>query len=211
MIITAISTQKCNENRVNVSIDGKYRFSLDICQLIELSIKVGNDYSEQEIAKFENESQFGKTYNRTLEYCFVRPHSAREIKDYLYRKTRPTLTKDGKIKPGITSDIAERVFDRLKQKGYIDDVKFASLWIENRSLRKGSSRKKLIYELRLKGVEGSTIDKVLAETSRDDDIEVQKIIDKKKCRYPDVNKLTAYLARQGFSYETIKRALSQND
>ncbi len=89
MKITAISAQARNPDRVNVSVDGKYRFSLDIAQVVELGVKVGREYSEEELAELETESQFGKLYARALEYCLMRPHSAREVRDYLQRKTRP--------------------------------------------------------------------------------------------------------------------------
>ena len=60
MRITDISLQAKNPNRVNISVDGKYRFSLDVFQVGELGIKKNNDYSEAEIVGFETESQFGK-------------------------------------------------------------------------------------------------------------------------------------------------------
>lgn len=208
MKVTAISVQTHNDNRVNISIDGKYRFSLDIFQLTALSIKIGNDYNESEIIKFEGESSFGKAYGRALEYCLMRPHSSHEIKDYLYRKTKSTLDKNGKIKPGITTEIAARVFDRLLEKGYIDDTKFANYWVENRLLTKGASRRKLFSELRVKGVDNTIIERALVNTERNDIDEVKKIITKKRSRYSDDSKLTMYLARQGFSYDTVKQALA---
>ena len=41
--------------------------------------------------------------------------------------------------------------------------------------------------------------------------EIQKIIAKKAKKYADEKKLVAYLARQGFSYDEIKRALSKDE
>ena len=212
MKITAISAQVRNPDRVNVSIDGTYRFSLDIFQLTELGIKVGRELSEAEVAEFEDESSFGKLYARTLEYTMLRPHSAREIKDYLWRKTRATKYKSrktGEIKErdGVSQSIADRVFDRLSDKGYIDDEKFARYWVENRHQTKGASRRKLTAELHAKGVDSSIIDSVLQDSRRNDEDELAKIIAKKRPRYPDEQKFIAYLARQGFSDDDIKQAL----
>jgi regulatory protein len=139
MKITSISAQKRDKDRVNVSVDGKYRFSLDVFQLVDLGIKVGKEYTEDELVALEEESQFGKLYMRALEYCLVRPHSQRELKDYLYRKTRDTRTKTGDIRKGVSVALTERVFNRLQEKSYIDDDKFAAYWVENRNLRKGVS------------------------------------------------------------------------
>lgn len=113
MKITSISTQRRNKNRVNVSVDGKYRFSLDSYQLIELGVKVGREYDEKELVSLEQESQFGKIYGRALEYCLMRPHSVREVQQYLYKKTRPKRDKTGELRPGIAPEITARVFDNF--------------------------------------------------------------------------------------------------
>ena len=209
MKITAISAQVKDKNRVNISVDGKYRFSLDVYQLVDLGIKIGREYEEFELVALEQESQFGKVYGRALEYCLSRLHSAREVRDYLYRKTRPTRTKLGQIKAGISPEITSRVFDRLVEKKIIDDEKFARYWIENRSITKGSSIRKLTNELRIKGVQIDIIEKTLNETDRNDETEIQKIIAKKRNLYPDDHKLMTYLARLGFSYDDIKQSLNK--
>jgi regulatory protein len=211
MKITAITAQQKDKNRVNVMVDGKYRFSLDIFQYADLGIKIGKDYTDEELTLLETESQFGKVYGRALEYCLMRPHSSREVKDYLYRKTRDVRTKTGEMKKGVAPEITQRVFDRLVEKGYIDDEKFARYWVENRNMTKGASRRKLQAELRAKGVESGIIERYLTESMRSDEGELEKIIAKKRNRYPDDQKLMQYLARQGFSYDDIKQALSSDD
>lgn len=211
MKITAISAQKRDNNRVNVSVDGKYRFSLDVYQLVELGVKVGREYDEAELTALEQDSQFGKLYGRALEYCLMRPHSAREVKDYLYRKTRSTRDKTGEVKPGVSPEITLRVYDRLLDKGYINDTKFTKYWVENRSLTKGASLRKLTSELRSKGVDSAIIEQAFSETERNDGDEIQKIILKKRSHYPDDQKLIAYLARQGFNYDEIKKAIDSSD
>ena len=213
MKITDITQAVRNPDRVNISVDGKYRFSLDMYQLSSLGLKIGREYSEAELDELETESQFGKLYARALEYCLMRPHSKKEVRDYLWRKTRETKYKSrqtGEIKSraGVSQEIADRVFDRLVEKGYLDDEKFTRFWIENRNQTKGSSLRKLTNELRVKGVESSIIDQVLAESSRNDSDEIAKIIAKKRSKYPEEQKLIAYLARQGFSYDEIKTALA---
>lgn len=211
MKITDISLQANNNDRVNVSIDGQYRFSLDIYQVGELGIKVGKEYSETELAEIETESQFGKLYSRALEYTMLRPHSAKEVRDYLWRKTRTTKYKsrkgDIRERAGVSQEIADRVYGRLVEKGYIDDEKFTRYWIENRNQTKGASRRKLVSELRIKGVEQGIIDTYLAESERTDEGELKKVIAKKRSKYPDNQKFMQYLARQGFSYDDIKTAL----
>ncbi len=210
MKITDISLQAKNKDRVNISVDGKYRFSLDVFQVGELGLKLEKEFSEEELLTFEQESQFGKLYGRALEYCFMRTHSAKEVRDYLRRKTIARRDKSGELRPGINKDITDRVFARLSEKGYIDDEKFARFWVENRNQSKGTSVRRLIAELRSKGVAQVTIDLALADTPRDEKEDLRKIIAKKANRYDDDQKLIAYLARQGFSYDLIKETLNES-
>lgn len=214
MKITAITVQQKDPNRVNVMVDGKYRFSLDIVQVGDLNVRVGNDYTEAQLEELLKESEFGKVYARALEYCLIRPHSGREVRDYLRRKmlsrkVRNRRTGELTEQPGISLEVTERVYERLLMRGYINDEKFALYWIENRNITKGTSLRKLRAELRAKGVDGLIIDTLLQETERNDVKELKKVIEKKQKRYPDQQKLMLYLSRQGFSYDDIRQALSE--
>ena len=215
MKITSISAQIRNPDRVNVSIDGKYRFSLDISQVTDLGIKVGREVGEAELEALETESQYGKLYARGLEYSLMRPHSVREVRDYLYRKTLTTKYKNrrGEIaeKAGYSPALADRVLKKLQHKGYVDDEQFARWWVEGRNLNRGTSLRKLSAELRAKGVSSTIVEQALGESARNDADELTKLIAKKRHRYDDDQKLLAYLARQGFSYDDIKNALEVYD
>lgn len=213
MKVTAITVQQKNPHRVNVMIDGVYRFSLDIAQVGTLGVKVGQEFTDEELARIEGESEFGKLYARALEYCLLRPHSAREVKDYLWRKTRPTKYKSRKTgelreRAGVSIDITERVFERLVEKGHVSDEKFAKFWVENRNLSKGVSRRKITAELQAKGVANDVISEALTQSSRDDTNELQKVVAKKAAKYPDTQKFIQYLMRQGFRYDDIRHALT---
>lgn len=203
MKITAIKAQKNNDARVNVFIDGGYSFSLDISQLVEMGLKVGRDVSKSDMTKFANESEFGKLYSRSLKYCLDRPRSMLEIKKYLLRRT----FTDKKNGVSFSDEIVSRVIDRLIEKRYIDDFKFASFWVENRMVRRGISRLKLTAELRGKGVRNEIIEQVLRESDRDEIIELKKVIEKKRSKYGDEKKLIQYLVRLGFNYDDVKNSL----
>jgi regulatory protein len=212
--ITHLSAQVRNPDRVNVSIDGKYRFSLDISQITDLGVKVGRELEEAELAELETEGLFGKLYARALEYSLMRPHSVREVRDYLYRKTLTTKykTKKGEIKErqGYSPTLTTRVLQKLQQKNYVNDEKFARWWIETRHQNQGSSLRKLRSELAAKGVSSNIIEGVISQTDRTDDDEITKMIAKKRQKYTDEHKLMQYLVRQGFSYQQVRDALDKN-
>ncbi len=210
MKITKLTAQVKNPDRINVFIDDKFRFGLDISQIVDLGLKVGLEIDENQLAELEIESQFGKLYAQALNYCFIRPRSEREVRDYLWKKSQPKLLKSGKKTAGLPPELADRVVKRLLEKAYLDDVKFTTWWVENRFAKKGVSRRRLEQDLRRKGVADNIIKQALSESTRDDQAEFQKMLRKKRARYNDDQKLIAYLVRQGFNYDDVRQAVADD-
>ena len=210
MKITAITPQVRDKDKINLLLEGKFFCSLYISQIYELNIKLNVDYSDDFLAEIKKASEFGKIYNKALNYCLMRPHSEKELKDYLYKKSLSKKDKNGNILPGISSELGEFVIKRLKEKGYIDDKKFAKFWIDSKLNHAGISRKKISYDLMRKGVSQTVIDEMLA-LMLDEDSEFDKIIAKKKSKYTDSKKLIAYLISKGFKYSDIKSKLTLSD
>ena len=192
--ITDIRQAVKNENRVNVFVNKKYSFSLDVTQLVDLKLKVGAKISEEELAEYKKLSEFGKLYQRTLEWVLVRPRSEKETFDYLYKKI---------YEKKLDKNYINKIIERLKNKKYLDDEYFAEYYVENRFVKKGISARRMKMELMKKGIKKEIIEKVLGDSVRNDEDEILKIIAKKRARYDD-EKLIQYLCRQGFSYELAR-------
>ncbi len=210
MKITAINLQVRDQNRVNVSVDGVFLCSLDIAQIIDLGLKVGLEIDDTDVESLKSQSEFGKYYQRALEFCLMRPRSKREVSEYLYKKTMSKIDKLGKLRNGMNPSQKEPIIGRLVDKGYVDDFKFAKYWVQNRFLKKGLSQRRLSFELSKKGIAAEIIEQVLGDSDRNDQTEIQKIIVKKRNKY-DEKGLMSYLSRQGFSYSDIKSALEKTD
>lgn len=220
--ITKISQQVKRPDRFSVYVNEKYSFSLNEYQLANSGLRSGKVLSKDELENFANESQFGKAYERTLNYVMIRPRSEKEIKDYLtrtflYPKPKVFTDKSGKrhIKPQSVDKeqiklMIERVMQRLSEKGYINDESFAKSWVTSRQLHKTSSIRRLQQELYAKGISSDIISSVLEDSDLDDRNNLKEVIIKKRrlSRYQDNTKLMQYLLRQGFSYEDIKEELS---
>ncbi|MBR0465655.1 RecX family transcriptional regulator [Candidatus Saccharibacteria bacterium] len=204
MIITELKQGVKNPNRVNVFVDSKYAFSLDVVQVVDYKLKVGREITGDELAELKKASEFGKLYQRALEKALTRPHSEREMRDYLFRKLKNSSSDTLKaVRPSLRSseefsEFSDAILQRLISKGYVNDRRFAEFWVENRFVKKGVSKKRLSMELMKKGVARDIIDEVL--DGRNDEEEILKIIAKKRNKYDD-EKLISYLVRQGFSYQ----------
>ena len=212
--ITDLKQGVKNPNRVNVFVGDKFAFSLDVAQVVDLGVKVGLVLTEERLAELKKASEFGKLYQRTLEWVLVRPRSEREVRDYLWRKLRKSSSDTLKaVRPSLRfsediSELSQGIIQRLISRGYIDDRRFAEFWVENRFVKKGVSQKRLRMELMKKGIAREIIDEVLS--GRDDEEEIRKMIAKKRAKYDD-DKLIAYLVRQGFSFELVRSLVHEKD
>jgi len=221
--ITKISQQVKRSDRYSIYINEKYSFSLNEYQFANSGLRTGKVLTKDELEKFATESQFGKAYERALNYVLIRPRSQKEISDYLtrtfmYPKPKIFTDKSGKrhIKPQTvdkekTKVMIERVVVRLHEKGYINDEAFTKAWVSSRQLHKKHSLRKLQQELMVKGISQDIIDKVLQEKDIDEKEILNEIIIKKRrqMKYHDDIKLMQYLLRQGFRYDDIKLAIHE--
>lgn len=195
MIITKLSAQVKNTDRANVFVDGKYELSLTIDQILEQKLKNGVELDEVRLKKLHKLSEDGKIQARALEWCLSRPRSAKELKDYLYKK-------------GASTELSDSICKKFAIKNYQNDEYFTKWWIENR-VRKNKSNLSITSELRQKGVNQELIAKNLQLQSDPKERLNQLIITKKlQNKYPDENKLKQYLAGKGFIYSDIVEVLA---
>ncbi|MDX1765712.1 MAG: RecX family transcriptional regulator [Candidatus Saccharimonadales bacterium] len=196
MKITDIKAQQKHQNRVSIDIDGEYSFSLTVWQLGNLKLKIGDELNPAQIEEYKDESNVGKLLDKTLNWLAIRPRSKWEVEDYLSRKTKDL-------------ELRNAVYDRVEQGGYIDDHDFAERWVSNRRLLKPMSKYRIKQELIKKRVPKEVIEDTLSKDETDEVEVAKELIIKRQKRYKDQQKLMAYMSRQGFSYGTIKQALSE--
>lgn len=194
--ITEISQQIKRTDRLSVYLDGKYSFSLAKDQLPQLGLKLGQQLSQEKIDELKGASTFGKLRDQVYNWLSIRLRSRWEVEDYLRHKTED-------------ESLRSRLLSLLEEQGYIDDIKFAGAWIRHRNLIKPMSKRRLKQELLVKRIPMEIIDDSLSEQAIDDQTAIKELIAKRGHRYPDKQKLMAFLARQGFDYGTIKEALNE--
>lgn len=203
MKITQIKQQVKRPDRYSIYVDGKFAFGLSEAGLLSSGLASGQEISEEQFSSLKSDAATDKAYGNALRYVAMRPRSVWEMQQYFMRKK-------------VDEPVAKEIIDRLLAVDLLDDRKFAEAWVANRRLLKPTSRRKLQLELRQKHVAGSIIDAVLAQEAEDADelpdrTALSEIITKKQARYPDQTKFMQYLARQGFGYDDIKRALQSTE
>lgn len=213
--VTKLTPGVRDPNRVNVFLDGQFVLSLDLTQVVEFGLKVRQKVTPERLVELRKASEFGKLYQRTLEWVLTRPHSIRETRDYLRRRqlkrkqlNRQRERDEKRPLPELEDEIMSLVVERLIEKKYLNDQKFAEYYVENRYVRKGISQKRLKMELQRKGVDASMIQIALEKKPRDEQVEMAKMIAKKRKKYNDFQ-LVGYLTRQGFGFQQAKDAVAK--
>ena len=194
MRISKVSPAVKTAGRYNIYVDGKYSFSLDELQLVQNGLHSGLEISEAQLEQLKSESDFGKNYIRAVDLISRRLRSEREIRDYAFRKQ-------------WTKSNTERVVERLKARGYLNDQRFAELFFSSRHQSGRYSLKRIRLDLVKKGISSDIIDDLCRTNG--DSAALLKLIKKRINKYDDENKLIAYLARNGFRYDDIKAALDR--
>lgn len=200
-VITSIKQQK-NKNRVNVYLDGKFGFGIDLENFVKLHLRVEQELTEREIAEIVKKSDFQKTLEKLLRFAMMRPRSEKEIRSWLWRKKVPeVMYKD--------------YFCRLKHFELVDDVKFARWWVEQRREFSPRAERIIKQELLIKGIKKDIIDNVLGESKVDEVKVAVGLLSKKKRGWKALGKEVLakksleFLLRKGFDWEVARKAVKE--
>ena len=174
---------------------------MDADNFLKAGLKVGQKLSEEQIEDLICKNEFQKLLDRTFRLLSYRPRSEKEICDYLKRRKASSKT-------------IEVIIKKLKRLNQINDEEFASWWVEQRMTFRPRGKFGLSMELKQKGIGEEIIEKVVSE--KVDELSLaMKLAQKKLKTYQNLpkrefyQKMSAFLARRGFSWETIKKTVAK--
>lgn len=157
---------------------------------------------------------FEKYYTLAIQYLTRRPRSEKEVRDYLEKKA--TRLSQKKSEFTLTPSLLTRVTERLKAQKFLSDLEFAKWWKGQRNRFRHTSDRVIRLELRQKGIAQDTIDQVFLKDDEEtisDSEKARLLVTKRFEKVKDLpkvqqyQKLGAYLARRGFSWEVSRRAI----
>lgn len=193
--VTAVEPQK-NRNRVNIHLDGKFKFGLD--RIVAAWLKPGDELSDAKVEQLIDDDAREQALQQALLYLSFRARSEQEIRQNL-RKHQ------------IAEPVIDATLIRLRAQGLADDDQFARAWVDNRGTFRPRSRRALTVELRQKGLGDEAVRAAVADVD-----EAALVYDSARKRagrfktleWPEFRrKLSEYLARRGFSYSVIAPAV----
>lgn len=184
-------------DKVHISIDGEYRFTVDKTYFLGLFLSQGQEIDENELLCLSENIENRRAFNQAVSYLSRRDHSERELLLKLRQK--------GYAESG------ENAVTKLKDGGYLDDGRFARVYVRELKDVKKFGRKRIEQELFRKGISRDIIREVLEETEFDES-GIYDIIRRKYLRHLSDEKgrkrTVNALLRMGYSYGEIKEAFN---
>jgi regulatory protein len=138
-------------------------------------------------------------------YLAIRNRSEKEVYDYLIKK---------QAEPETIAAIMRLLYEHK----LLDDENFARSWVRSRARFRPRGRRVLAMELAQKGISKDLIEKVLSEEDEelpDELTQAMSLITKRVAklqgspRQEIYQKVGAFLARRGFGWEIIKKAIDR--
>src|ERR1043166_1984182 len=154
--------------------------------------------------------------------AFARPrklYTEEELYEYavgaLGRRMRSVAELKRLLRQRVEADtevgqtLVELIVRKLKDQGYLNDAKYAAAYSSYRKTNEKFGRRRIVTELKIKGVHGEVIDKAVdaAYEEINDEKQAREYLQKKRVKKPSNQKETARIFRQlvraGFASKTI--------
>lgn len=198
--ITALRFGKGRSKKVNVSLDGRHAFNLELDVVIRERLKVEQEISAAQVEALKKAGYQQRCYNAAARLLGYRPRSEHEMRQRLNQH-------------GFDKDTIGAVLTRLKEQGLMDDDNFARFWRDNRQSFSPRSQWLIRVELRQKGVPDEIINQVVSSI---DDADSAYRTAKKKANSLTITdyqnfrrRIGEYLKRRGFNYSVIIKTIER--
>ena len=151
-----IKIVKKDAKNVRVHFDNDEVLFLSVDILYKSGLKKNDEISDDRYSSLIKENRLFHIKQRAFRYLGRRQHSTSELRIKLKQK-------------GYETEYINEVLDNLKNKNYLDDTKFAEMFVEEKMKLKLWGEQKLRSELVKRGIKSEIITDVLANKISEED------------------------------------------
>ena len=202
--VSVEGVQYSNDGTVTLNLSDKRKLKLALEKWSELGQPLNKTLSDKEQKVLEQESCCTLIRNKMLSFLARREHSAEELRRKLKQSSSISKTAD-------FSDLLERCLLEMQVKGFQSDDRFARQYVESKLANKSHGPLKILAGLFNRGIPREQANLVLNELG-DQELWLKKSIEclekiQKKGKPPTPQVLSHKLYQQGFTWETIEKAV----
>ena len=185
-------------SRVKIYINNDFAFVLYKGEISKYGLKEGQEIPSNTYSVIMN-----KLFDRGKERALYMLDKSYKTKRYIMDKLKAGLYPEG---------IIDKVVAFLEEINLINDLRYAEMYIDYK--RASKSKKQIVQDLYVKGVDKKLIDQAFEESDFSDKDSLKKYIEKRKNKYDltdrkDIQKFYSYLVSKGYSYGDVKDALRE--
>lgn len=201
--ITDIEVQKRNQDRVNIYIDGEFTFACDGEFVYKEKLKRGMQIDIEKVKEIVIADEFKKCKNTALRIIERNYKTEKEVYDKLIEK-------------GYEEQTAIKSINFLKEYNYIDDIRYANMYIRDRLRTQGKN--KIKYALIQKGIDENTLIDVFSELDNSLEMDVAMNLAKKRYdnlkkreadKYKLSQKLYRFLVGKGYGFDLVSQVVKK--
>ena len=183
-------------SRVKIYINNDFAFVLYKGEINKYGLKEGQEIPNNTYSVIMN-----KLFDRGKERALYMLDKSYKTKRYIMDKLKAGLYPE---------NIIDKVVAFLEEINLINDLRYAEMYIDYK--RASKSKKQIVQDLYVKGVDKKLIDQAFEESDFTDIESLKKYIEKRKNKYDltdrkDLQKFYSYLVSKGYSYGDVKDAL----
>ena len=212
MKITALEIQKRDSSRLNMYIDENFFCGVSLNVVAQFGIYQGKELLEDELNEILKAELRARFFDRAVSFLVRSPKTEFQVRRYLKDLA---FKKKGKWFEEISKEdlaaLEEFVIKKLLEYEYLNDERYAQLFVESRIKYKPRGKNILHGELISKGVSKDIVEKVLGEMLGD---EYAILVSTYRKRFKDQKislgdrKKIDFLRRKGFNWDLIEKFIN---
>jgi regulatory protein len=199
--ITKVEPTLRDPERVSIHIDGAFALALPAIEALQRGLAPGMELDDEAAAELESVAEIDRATTAALHFVAYRPRSEREVRDRLRRREFSP--------PAIDAAVA-----KMRHWNYLDDRAFAEYWIENRAEHAPRGKRRLVSELRAKGVDREVVGEVLEDADLGEQDAALALARKRLGALRGLDeqtqrrRLSSFLARRGYDWDVVRPVLA---
>lgn len=212
MKITALESQKKDPSRVSVYVDGLFYCGVSVNSIAKHSLYSGKDVDERVLENMKFTELVDRFFDRAISCLERSPKTEKQVKQYIKELA---FKKKGQWFEELSNEdlgkISEIVLGKLNEYQYIDDRRYAELFVSSRMHTKPRGKDILLMELISKGVSKDIATEVVNSLVEDEYGLLKQTYYKKykeeKITMEDRKKVD-FLRRKGFKWDLIEQFIN---
>lgn len=199
MIITNLKFNK--KGTFDIYVDDVYICDIDDETVYKMSIKKGDEVSEEFLSEIKNISQVQGAKRAGARMLSASMKSRYDFEIKLVQK-------------GFDKGAVKQAADFFEEKGFLNDAAYAKAFVADALTLKKQGAAKIRMTLKSKGISGDIIDALLADADEAEEENLKTIVEKEMARMPvrdkkHVDKLKRKLYSRGYGIGDITRAINE--